>query len=125
VPATPSSPIPAALTHLTHSDPRELQDSDAPHLLAYLAGVPDPRAARGRRHPLVAILGLAAAAVLAGARSIAAIAEWAAEAPQPIRAALGARRDAPGHFAVPAEATIRRTLSRLDPDALAAPSAPG
>jgi predicted transposase YbfD/YdcC len=58
--------------------------------------------------------------VLAGARSIAAIAEWAADAPQPVRAALGARRDAPGHFAVPAEATIRRTLSRLDVDALAA-----
>jgi DDE_Tnp_1-associated len=68
---------------------------------------------------LVAILGLAAAAVLAGARSVAAIAEWAAEAPQPIQAALGARRDAPGHVAVPAEATIRRTLSRLDSDALA------
>jgi hypothetical protein len=69
---------------------------------------------------LVAILAMAAAAVLAGARSIAAIAEWAADAPQPIRAALGARRDAPGHFAVPAEATIRRTLARLDADALAA-----
>ena len=117
MPADESSPIPAALAHLTHADP--LQDSEPPHLLAYLASVPDPRATRGRRHPLVAILGLAAAAVLAGARSIAAIAEWAAEAPQPIRAALGARRDAPGHFAVPAEATIRRTLSRLDPDALA------
>ncbi|HXQ57307.1 MAG TPA: transposase family protein [Actinomycetes bacterium] len=38
-------------------------------MLAYLAAVPDPRAARGRRHPLVAILGLAAAAVLAGART--------------------------------------------------------
>lgn len=57
--------------------------------------------------------------MLAGAGSIAAIAEWAADAPQPVRAALGARRDVPGHFAVPAEATIRRTLSRLDPDALA------
>jgi predicted transposase YbfD/YdcC len=57
--------------------------------------------------------------VLAGARSIAAIAEWAADAPQPIRAALGARRDAPGHFAVPTEATIRRTLARLDPEELA------
>jgi hypothetical protein len=121
MPADPSSPIPipAALAHLTHADPLPLQDSHAPHLLAYLATVPDPRAAPGRRYRLVAILGLAAAAVLAGARSIAAIAEWAAEAPQPIRAALGARRDAPGHFAVPAEATIRRTLSRLDADALA------
>jgi hypothetical protein len=94
VPADPSSPIPAALAHLTHTDPPPLQDSDAPHLLAYLAAVPDPRATRGRRHPLVAILGLAAAAVLAGARSIAAIAEWAADAPQPVRAALCARRDA-------------------------------
>jgi predicted transposase YbfD/YdcC len=119
VPADPSSPIPAALTHLTHTDPRELKDAEAPHLLAYLAAVPDPRATRGRRHPLVAILGLAAAAVLAGARSIAAIAEWAAETPQPVRAALGAHRDTPGRFAVPAEATIRRTLARLDADALA------
>jgi len=67
----------------------------------------------------VAILGLAAAAVLAGARSIAAIAEWAADAPQPVRAALGARRDGPDHYSVPAETTIRRTLGRLDADALA------
>jgi DDE_Tnp_1-associated len=57
--------------------------------------------------------------VLAGARSIAAIAEWAADAPQPVRAALGARHHAPGHRSVPAEATIRRTLARLDADALA------
>jgi DDE_Tnp_1-associated len=120
VPAERSSPTLAALAHLTHTDPVQLQDADAPHLLTYLAAVPDPRAARGRRHPLVAIVGLAAAAVLAGARSIAAIAEWAADAPQPVRAALGACRDAPDHFAVPAEATIRRTFSRLDADALAA-----
>jgi predicted transposase YbfD/YdcC len=120
VPADPSSPIPAALTHLTQSDPRELQEAEAPHLLAYLAAIPDPRARSGRRHPLVAILAVAAAAVLAGARSFAAIAEWAADAPQPVRAALGARRDRPDHWAVPAETTIRRTLARLDADALAA-----
>ena len=70
-------------------------DAETPHLLAYLATVPDPRARAGRRHPLVAILAMAAAAVLAGARSMAAIAEWAADAPQPVRAALGARRDRP------------------------------
>ena len=68
---------------------------------------------------------MAAAAVLAGARSIAAIAEWAADAPQPVRAALGARRDAPDHCEVPAEATIRRTLARLDADVWPARSAPG
>jgi predicted transposase YbfD/YdcC len=120
VPAERSSPTPAALAPLTHTDPVQLQGADAPHVLTYLAAVPDPRAIRGRRHPLVAIVGLAAAAVLAGARSIVAIAEWAADAPQPVRAALGARRDAPDHFAVPADATIRRTFSRLDADALAA-----
>ena len=120
MPADPSSPIPAALTHLTQTGPRELQDAEAPHLLAYLAAIPDPRARSGRRHPLVTILALAAAAVLAGARSFAAIAEWAADSPRPVRAALGARRDGPDHWAVPAETTIRRTLARLDADALAA-----
>jgi predicted transposase YbfD/YdcC len=63
---------------------------------------------------------MAAAAVLTGARSMAAIAEWAADAPQPVRAAFGARRDAPDRWVVPAEATIRRTLARVDPTALAA-----
>jgi hypothetical protein len=118
VPADPSSPIPAALAQLAHAD--LLQHAQGPHLLAYLATIPDPRGSRGRRHPLVAILAMTAAAVLAGAQSLTAIAEWAADAPQPVRAALGARRDAPDHWAVPAETTIRRTLARLDADALAA-----
>jgi fructokinase len=59
---------------------------------------------------------LAAAAVLAGARPIAAIAERAADAPQPVRTALGTRRDPlTGHWvwAVPSETTIRRTLAWL------------
>jgi hypothetical protein len=102
VPAHPSASIPSALTQLAHADP--LQPDDAPHLLAYLATVRDPRARTGRRHPLVAILAMAAAAVLTGARSMTAIAELAADTPQPIRAALGARRDAPDRWAVPAEA---------------------
>jgi len=119
VPADPSSSIPPGLTVLGHAGP--LRSAEAPHLLAYLATVTDPRARAGRRHPLVAILVLAAAAVLAGARSIAAIAEWAADAPQPVRAALGARRDPlTGRWVVPTETTIRRTLARLDAEALAA-----
>jgi predicted transposase YbfD/YdcC len=121
VPADPSSSIPSGLTVLGHADP--LRPAETPQLLAYLATVTDPRARAGRRHPLVAILVLAAAAVLAGARSIAAIAEWAADAPQPVRAALGARRDPlTGRWvwAVPSETTIRRTLGRVDPEALAA-----
>ena len=105
MPAERSSAIPTVLTHLAHAE--ALQPAETPHLLAYLATIRDPRAGRGRRHPLVAILAMAAAAVLTGARSMAAIVEWAQDAPQPVRAALGARRDAPGHFSVPSEATIR------------------
>ena len=62
---------------------------------------------------------MAAAAVLAGARSMTATAEWAADTPQSVRAALGARREIPDHYSVPAETTIRRALGRLDPQALA------
>jgi len=41
---------------------------------------PDPRARRRVRHQLAVILDLAVCAVLAGARSFTAIAEWAADA---------------------------------------------
>jgi DDE family transposase len=40
--------------------------------------VPDPRDPRGRRYRLAPMLAIAVCAVLAGARSYAAIAEWAA-----------------------------------------------
>jgi hypothetical protein len=49
-------------------------------LLAVLARVTDPRRWRGVRHRLAVILGLVVCAVLAGARSFTAIAEWAADA---------------------------------------------
>ncbi len=38
--------------------------------------VPDPRAARGRRHPLAAILALVTTAMLEGAQSLYAIHQW-------------------------------------------------
>jgi len=65
VPAEPSSPIPQGLAPLRDADP--LRPAESPHLLAYLATIPDPRRPAGCRHPLACILGLAAAAVLAGA----------------------------------------------------------
>src|SRR6202035_269640 len=74
--------------------------------------VPDPRARRGVRHRLAVILGLALCAVLAGARSFTAIAEWAADADQATRDALGVTG------VVPCESTFRRTLQAMDADAL-------
>jgi predicted transposase YbfD/YdcC len=118
VPADPSPSIPSTLTQLAHADP--LGPAEAPGLLTYLATIGDPRAPKGRRHPLVAILAMAAAAVLTGARSITAIAEWAADTPQPVGAPLGARRDAPDRWVVPTKTTIRRTFARLDAEALTA-----
>jgi DDE_Tnp_1-associated len=40
------------------------------------AAIPDPRSPHGKRHPLPAILTLATAAMLNGARSLYAIARW-------------------------------------------------
>jgi len=88
-------------------------------LLDHLAQIPDPRRRRGRRHALGVVLAVAVAAVLAGAKSLAAIGEWAADAPGPVLAALGAGRDPlTGAFRPPGEATVRRVLARVDPDAL-------
>lgn len=47
-----------------------------PALWEVLEGVPDRRAASGRRHPLPAIPAIAIAAMLAGRTSLAAIARW-------------------------------------------------
>lgn len=59
---------------------RRLTATESITLLQALASVPDPRAARGRRHTLSSMLLLAVGAVLAGATSYAVIADWAAEA---------------------------------------------
>ncbi len=88
-------------------------------LLVFLGRVPDRRRVRGRRHQLAAILALACAAVAAGSKSLTAIAEWAAAAPAPVLAAFGVRRDPrSGSLVVPSETTIRRTLNKVDADAL-------
>ncbi|WP_348539251.1 ISAs1 family transposase [Streptomyces antnestii] len=80
--------------------------------------MPDPRRAKGRRHPLAFVLALAACAVLSGAKSLAAIAEWAADAPTAVLAALGGPCREPSGPTAPAEATVRRVLQRIDGDAL-------
>ncbi|MFJ9711609.1 transposase family protein [Streptomyces sp. NPDC101234] len=108
--------MPAGLSQLTGARPPRL--GEHPHLLDCLAAVPDPRRAEGRRHPLSFILALAACAVLAGAKSLTAIAEWAADAPTSVLSALGGPNREPTGPSTPAEATLRRVLQHTDGDAL-------
>jgi predicted transposase YbfD/YdcC len=116
VPACSSAPIPAA-AHA--AAPAALTSDQCRSVLEDLAQLADPRQRRGRRHALVGVLGVAVCAVLAGAKSLAAIGEWAADAPGQVLAALRTRRDPlTGAFRPPAEATVRRVLARVDPDAL-------
>lgn len=78
-------------------------------LVAALGTVADPRRPRGRRHPLAAILALSVAAMLAGARSLYAIAEWGrAQDPAVVRA-LGFERKQ-----TPCVATLHLLFKRLD-----------
>jgi hypothetical protein len=117
VPAPTSSRIPTAAQQL--DAPVALAPAQCRDLLGYLAQITDPRQRRGRRHALGAVLAVAVAAVLAGARSLAAIGEWAADAPPQVLAALGVRRDPLRRvWQPPGEATARRVLARVDPDAL-------
>jgi DDE_Tnp_1-associated len=84
-----------------------------PSLLAAFARVPDVRSRHGRRYPLAAVLTLATAAMLAGARSLYAISQWGRLQPDPVRRALGfADSDADG--AMPAATTLHYVFKRLD-----------
>ena len=74
--------------------------------------MPDPRKPRGLRHSLPAILAIAACAVIAGARSFVAIAEWAAAVTPAGLAKLGVTGE------VPCESTFRRTINKMDANGL-------
>lgn len=69
--------------------------SKAVSLLEAFEQVPDPRSAQGRRHPLPAILALAAVAMLSGARSLYAIAQFGRDRGRSFARALGFTRDRP------------------------------
>ena len=88
-------------------------------LLERLRVMRDPRSRHGRRHALAGVLAIAAAAVLAGARSYTAIAEFAREVPQPTLARLGIwQRPYASWYVAPSETTLRRVLQQLDADEL-------
>ncbi len=87
------------------------QPDRASHLLDLLATVPDPRDPRGVRYRLGGVLAVAVTAVLTGARSFAAIGEWAADLSAEQLARLGMAT-------APEESTLRKLFARLDADAL-------
>lgn len=118
MPASASSLMPAALEHLALTE-RPAPVPIAADLQRFFNSVPDPRDPRGLRYPLPALLASAAAAVLAGARSLTAIGEWITDAPSWVLRALGFPPDPlTKTISVPHPGTVRRLLARLDGDAL-------
>ena len=88
-------------------------------LIAALDQIVDHRKRRGVRHSLSSLLALATAATLAGARSVQAIGEYAADCPQPVLERLGARfHPVKQRFVAPHADTIRRALAQVDASAL-------
>lgn len=71
--------------------------------------VPDPRDASGRRHPLQAILTLTSVAMLSGARSLYAIAQFGRDRGQEFARVLGFTRDA-----TPCCSTLHYLFAALD-----------
>lgn len=78
-------------------------------LLKALEKVPDPRSARGKRHPLPAILALSVSAMLCGAKSIYAISQWGRLQSDETVNSLGFNRDK-----TPSVSTLHDVFTRLD-----------
>jgi hypothetical protein len=78
-------------------------------LLDFLATVPDPRSAHGRRHPLAAMLAAVCCAILCGARGFKPIAQWLHDQDIALAHALGFTRKPPQWGA------FRKLLIALDP----------
>ena len=80
-------------------------------LLGAFAQVPDPRSRHGRRHPLGAVLALSVCAMLSGARSLYAIAQWGRMQSAETLRELGFSRDR-----TPAVSTLHNVFSNMDAD---------
>jgi predicted transposase YbfD/YdcC len=84
-----------------------------PPLVDVLVQIPDPRKARGKRHPLQAMLTLSCVALLCGYQSLLAISEWSHDYGLTYLPRLGFTRHRPL-----GQATWYRVLSKIDWQAL-------
>lgn len=79
-------------------------------LTEVFAGIPDPRRAQGRRHPLPGVLALLCVSVMCGCRSLYAIAQWGRDYGQEMAVKLGLKKE----HGTPAVSTLHELLKRLD-----------
>jgi predicted transposase YbfD/YdcC len=118
-PVGSSSLIDVLTAHAEQAGSPVVEPERARSLVEALQQVPDRRDPRGVVHVLAGVLAVAVAAVLTGARSVAAIGEWAADVPQRVLADLAVFRDPfTGVYRPPVTSTIRRILIDVDADAL-------
>lgn len=109
-----SSPIAVLLPHgpTASVSPASVTEGEQQGLLAVLSAVPDPRDPRGVRYPLASLLAVAVCAVLAGAVTFAAIADWIRDLDSPGWARLGFTGR------IPVASTVWRLLVRVEAEAL-------
>jgi predicted transposase YbfD/YdcC len=94
-------------------------------LFEVLNRVADPRQRRGLRHHKKSLLAISVTAVVCGARSFDAIAQWARQCTQAERRRLRCRRNPhTGQLDVPSEPTLRRFLQNVDAEAVDAAIGP-
>ncbi len=84
-----------------------------PQLLNYLAQVPDPRDARGRRYEWLYLLALIAAAMLSGESTLVGISQWVCAHKQEL-----VQHWRPAFARAPSLSTLRRVLCALSLEAL-------
>ena len=80
----------------------------------FFANIPDPRRRQGKRHKLVTVLAIAAAATLCGMRGYLAISDWAQSLQEKARRRFGCRYENK-RYIVPSLSIIRDVLTRVDP----------
>ena len=103
----PSSHLHAFIDQFDGLDPVNI---DPREVLAALAGLPDPRAKRGIRHSFAHLLVIMVCSVVAGAKTLVEMAEWAADTARTELAAHG--------IGAPHATTLARVLERLDAPAM-------